>query len=466
MAGEEKIMQVRSLEQVLQWTGGQPLNCPQGLYFAGLSTDSRQVAPGDLYIALPGEHFDGHFFLKEAEEKGAAAAVVSRSVPGTFPMIKVEDTLLALQAIAAGYRRQFSLPLIAVTGSVGKTTTKDILAHILQTRYQVMKTQGNYNNEIGLPLTLLQLSEQHTAAVLEMGMRAPGEIAELSRISAPQYGMITNVEPVHLETLGSLEAIAEAKCELLGALPPEGFCLLAGDNALLRRTAGQYAVTQYTFGFSADCDIRLHGVQTSPTGMTFTAAVFDQVLEASFPLPSEPLAVNVVAAAGMAYKMGIPMHEIKTALATFSSGASRLDISPLPEGGLVINDTYNANPASMRNALAVLSAVGAGRKTVAVLGDMLELGGYTEAGHRAVGEKATELKIDRLVTVGEKAALIGQAAVEGGFLPSQVQSFIYPEDCVPWLQQHVSRSEAVLFKASRGMKLEKILDAWVSGGTY
>jgi UDP-N-acetylmuramoyl-tripeptide--D-alanyl-D-alanine ligase len=456
--------------QIAQWVGVDPATIGADINFSGVAIDSRGITPGELYVALPGERFDGHEFVRAAASRGAAAALVSREIPEAgLPLIQVPPErageraacLTALQDLSAGWRRQFSLPLIAVTGSVGKTTTKDILAHLLAARYRVLKTAGNHNNEIGLPLTLLGLNEQHTAAVVEMGMRAPGEIAELCRISAPGYGIITNVGPVHLETLGSMEAIAAAKTELLGAIPPEGFSLLPGENEFLRAAAARYDGTRYYFGSGADCALRLEQTRLTPEGIEFTAAVFGESWSAFFPAPAPRLVLNALAAVGMAYRLGVSLDEIRAALATFAGGASRLEMRDLPEGGLLINDTYNANPLSMQNALEVLAAVSAGRPRVAVLGDMYELGGYTREGHRLVGQKAADTDLEALVTVGEFSADLAAAAAAAGMPQARIHHFAAAADCGAWLRQNIARDHAVLFKASRGMRLEQILSVWV-----
>jgi len=433
----------------------------------GVSTDSRSVEPGQVFFALVGENNDGHDFLESAIISGAAAVVVSRSVvltvDQTITVIMVKDTLVALQELAAKYRQLFDIPIVAVTGSVGKTTTKDLLASCLEPVYNTLKTPGNYNNEIGLPLTLLTLNEHHQAAVLELAMRAPGEIRQLAAIVKPTYAIITNVEPVHLETLGSLENIAQAKCELLEHIQPEKFALINGDNELLKRTAQNCQAKLYYFGFSSDCDIQILGCQLIGTGMDVKLRIFEFEEDFYLPVPAPRLATNLASAVGAAYLMGVKLELIKQSLYKFQTSANRLKIVDLVGGGVLINDTYNANPVSMSAALEVCSEIANGRRKVAVLGDMLELGDFEKDGHLQVGRKAADIKLDLLVTVGERAAYIGQGALFGGMNPDQITFFGNRQQCLVWLKQNVNQGDVVLFKASRGMRLELLAQRWLSG---
>ena len=451
-------------QELMQWSQSDLRQVSNPLVFTGVSIDSRTVKPGDLFVALTGEHFDGHDFIADACRQGALAALVNKTVSAELPLFYVTESLSALQAIATSYRQQFSLPMIGITGSVGKTTTKDLVALLLKPCYEVLKTEGNYNNELGVPLTLLCLNDEYTAAVVEMGMRAPGEIASLAAMVKPGYGIITNIEPVHLETMGSLSAIAQAKCELLSALPSEGFALIYGDQPLLLQTARASGGNIFTFGSNPGNDIILESLQTDYRGLYIKASLFGESLVSFFPIPSPRLAMNVIAAAGMAHKMGVEITEIQALLANFQGGKGRLDIKPLQNGGLIINDTYNANPVSMQAALEALIAVAEARRKVAVLGDMFELGDYAPEGHRLVGERAAQLGVDELVVIGSMAGYIGEGAIENGLPAKNVHIFAKPNQAVSWLIKSISLQDAVLFKASRGMKLEKILDAWINGG--
>ncbi len=456
-----------SLDFVLKSVDGTLLAGDGSGWVEGVSTDSRKIQPGELFFALPGDNFDGHDYIDRVWEAGAAAVIVANpqkvsgpDVPGT--VILVRNTLEALQKLAGAFRQQFDLPVVAVTGSVGKTTTKDILAECLAPLYSTLKTPGNFNNDIGLPLTLMKLEPDHGAAVVELGMSAPGEISRLAGLVKPTYAIITNVEPVHLETMGNMENIARAKCEILDFIAPDKFVLLNGDDALLCQTAENFTVPQYKFGYNTECDIRILEVQATPAGLEVKLRLWGQTEIFSLPVPAKRLAANLAAAVGMAYLLGVSLAEIKAGLLNYRPSGNRLNLITLPAGGLIINDTYNANPVSMMAALEVCQDLAAGRRTVAVLGDMLELGDYEVEGHIRVGEKAAELKLDLLVTIGERAAYIGQGAVLEGMPAAQVVHFKNQDASLPWLKQQVSQQEVILFKGSRGMELEKLVDKWLT----
>ncbi|MEA4925614.1 MAG: UDP-N-acetylmuramoyl-tripeptide--D-alanyl-D-alanine ligase [Syntrophomonadaceae bacterium] len=456
-----------SLDFVLMSVDGILLAGDGSGWVEGVSTDSRKIQPGELFFALSGDNFDGHDYIGRAWEAGAAAVIVAnpQKVPGTDApgtVILVRNTLEALQKLAGAFRQQFALPVVAVTGSVGKTTTKDILAECLAPLYRTLKTPGNFNNDIGLPLTLMKLEPGHGAAVVELGMSAPGEISRLAGIVKPTYAIITNVEPVHLETMGNMENIARAKCEILDFIAPDKFVLLNGDDALLCQTAENFAVPQYKFGYNTECDIRILEVQATPAGLEVKLSLWGQSEIFSLPVPAKRLAANLAAAVGMAYLLGISLAEVKAGLLNYRPSGNRLNLISLPAGGLIINDTYNANPVSMMAALEVCQDLAAGRRTVAVLGDMLELGDYEVEGHIKVGEKAAELKLDVLVTIGERAAYIGQGAVLEGMPAAQVVHFKNQDESLAWLKQRVSQQEVVLFKGSRGMELEKLVNKWLT----
>jgi UDP-N-acetylmuramoyl-tripeptide--D-alanyl-D-alanine ligase len=432
----------------------------------GVSTDSRKVNPGELFIALQGENFDGHNYIADVWKAGAAAVVVSKPVElppdnNKGAVILVGDTLEALQKLAGRYRQLFNIPIIAITGSVGKTTTKDMLAESLATVYKTVKTPGNYNNEIGLPLTLLGINEQHQAAVVEMAMRAAGEIANLARIVRPTYAIITNVEPVHLETMKTIDNIARAKCELLQFIDRDKFALINGDNELLLKSAAEYPNPKYTFGYSNKCDIQIIDVENDGIGIRVGLRLLDVKESFYCPVPAKRLAPNIAAAAGLAYLMGVKPENIKKGIAIYKPSANRLKIINLSLGGAIIDDTYNANPLSMMSALEVCQHISAGRKTVAVLGDMFELGDFEKEGHFQVGERVAKLGLDRLVTIGQRAEYIEQGALLNGMPNDRVVHFGSREASLSWLKKHVGQNEVILFKGSRAMQLDKLVEAWL-----
>jgi UDP-N-acetylmuramoyl-tripeptide--D-alanyl-D-alanine ligase len=456
-----------TVEFVLNSVGGKLLRPGDNKEIGSVSTDSRQIKEGDLFIALRGENFDGHDFLPEVVARGAAGVIIDDQskismLSYSGPIILVEDCLDALQKLAGSYRKLFHIPVVAITGSVGKTTTKDMLAGCLKPLYRTLKTPGNYNNEIGLPLTLLHMGPHDQAAVVELAMRAAGEISQLASLVKPTYAIITNVEPVHLETMGSLENIARAKCELLKYVEPDGLAIINGDNRILLEEACQYPCRQLTFGYQPECDIQIlavgkvnHGIEVSLRLMAVRECFY-------LPVPAPQLAGNLAAAAAMAFLLGVDIMDIKACLAEYHPSGNRLNIVHLPEGGIIINDTYNANPVSMQAALEVCRDLAGSGRTVAVLGDMLELGEYEREGHIEVGRKVAGLGINLLVAIGSRAEYIVQGAQESGMSADKIRHFTDQEECLNWLRSNVSRQETVLFKASRGMQLEKLVQGWTA----
>ena len=454
-----------SLKYILESVQGTLLSGNMNAWVEGISTDSRCYAPGQVFFALEGENFDGHDYVNKLIETGAAAVVVSKpdkiSSVGSTAVIVVHDTLQALQGLAADFRLRFDIPIVAVTGSVGKTTTKDMLAACLAPVYTTLKTPGNFNNEIGLPLTLLSLNAGHQAAVVELAMRASGEIARLAAILKPTHAIITNVEAVHLETMGSLENIAAAKCEVLESIAADKFVLINGDNNYLLEAAEKYPCIKYTFGYNDGCDVRIIQVVKSGSGIKVTLSLWGQNHDFRFPLPAPQLAPNLAAAVGCAFLLGVSPAIIDGGLNSYQTAENRLNIIELPEGGAVINDTYNANPVSMTAAIEVCRDVSGNRRAVATLGDMLELGHFEKEGHLLVGRRAAQLNMDLVVTLGERAAYIAQGALEAGLPPERVVHFTRRDEALEWLRKNVSRRDVVLFKGSRGMRLEEILQGWL-----
>lgn len=457
-------MQV-NLEFVSRSIGGKIIYGNDKGIITAITTDSRSMQPGSLFIALKGDRFDGHEFVLQALDKGARAAVVSRKpadlgfVPDDAAVILVDDTLQALQDLAASYRMQFKLPVIAVTGSVGKTTTKELIASCLSSTWKTLKTEGNFNNDIGLPLTLLQMDDSYQAAVVEMGMRGLGEIRRLAAIARPSFALISNIEPVHLETLGSMENIARAKCEVLAAIPADGFALINGDHKLLVEAASEYPCPLYTFGYNKECDFQARECRIAGSGMQIRMRLPDGMgEELFFPLPAAGLALNVVSAAALSSLLGIDFASIRSSLRDYRPSGNRLHIISLEAGGVIINDTYNANPVSMAAALETGRQLARPGKYAAVLGDMYELGSLEEEGHLIVGQKAHAAGVDLLVAVGEKARDIARGAIAAGMDPNQVHYFKTKAEGMQYLQTRVDNSWIMLFKASRGMQLETMVD--------
>ena len=395
--------------------------------------DSRQAEPGSLFVALPGEHTDGHNFVAHAFSRGALAALVSRPVdgpyltldarlpnqefsvqPGEPVCVLVDDTLVALQKIAAAWRTRFAPRVIGVTGSVGKTTTKEIIAAVLGQRYVTLKSPGNLNNEIGLPLTVLQLEERHERVVLEMGMYDIGEIAQLCRIAQPHVGVITNVGPVHLERLGTIERVAQAKAELLQALPANGTAVLNGDDPLVSAMAPQTRARVFRYGLGPESDLWADEIAGEGLeGIRFRFHYQGDVVHVRVPLLGRHSVHTALRATAVGLIEGLSWDEIVPGLQNVETQLRLMVVRAL-NGATLLDDTYNASPASTLAALNLLAdlPVGNGRR-IAVLGDMLELGSYEEEGHRIVGARVADVA-DSLITVGQRARLIAAEAVASG----------------------------------------------------
>lgn len=422
----------------------------------GVSTDSRTIQPGELFFALEGERFDGHDFVTAVWEKNAGGAVVAREVPsvGDRVLIRVADTLRALQDWAAAYRRSFDLPVIGVTGSAGKTTTKDMVAAVCGVLGDVLKNQGNFNNEIGLPLTLLGLARHHRAAVLEMGMRGPGEIADLCCIARPQIGVITVIGPAHLERLGSVANIAQAKGELLESLPADGWAVLNSDDPWAGFLADRTRARRLFYGFQPGAQVRAVECRAAEErGMTFRVEATGEAEKFFIPWPGRHHVSDALAAIAVGWVLGLHLADMAPRLRDVSLSAMRGQELAGINGSLLINDTYNANPPAVQAALEALAAAW-GRRKIAVLGDMLELGEAAPAAHQEAGHLASRLGIDVLVAVGELARHTAIGARKSWPRPAEVQWFATPADALPWLREQLRPGDVALFKASRAVRLE------------
>lgn len=434
--------------------------------------DSRQATPGSLFVALQGEKQDGHDYAGNAFERGAAAALISRPVAGCrvlpvqgdFPEqadgaeplgLLVPDVLCALQELAAGWRkRHAACRMIAVTGSVGKTSAKEAIAAALASHYSVLKSAGNHNNEIGLPLTLLNLEANHERAVLEMGMYALGEIARLVEIAAPQVGVVTNVGPIHLERLGSIEAIAQAKAELAQGLPRDGVLVLNGDDERVRAMAEATPASEVvTYGLTEGCDLRAESVESR--GLEGIVACFrfrGREWTMNLPWLGRHNVYAALAAAAVGLGEGLSPEQIATGLAG-CPGLGRLRIVEGAAGATILDDSYNASPASTLADLDLLNELD-GRR-LAVLGDMLELGSYEEQGHREVGRRAAQV-LDVLVTVGARARWIADEARRAGS-GKAIEAFEDRLAAAAWVRERLRPGDWLLIKASRAVALEDIV---------
>lgn len=450
-----------SLKDITNAVEGELLQGRSENEITGVEIDSRKVQVGDLFFALKGENSDGHEYLAQAYANGAKAALISSDSiafhDSNLGIIKVEDTLKSLQELAFYYRSRFTIPVIAVTGSIGKTTTKEILAICLEANYEITKTEGNYNNEIGLPLSIFKISEKTELAVLEMGMRGLGEIAKLARIAQANYAIITNIEAVHLEMLGSIENIAKAKCEVLDSIDQEGFALINGDSEYLLAAAKDYKCKKYTFGYSNVCDIKIKDIQKNSSGIDILINILGKEERFYFPVPASGLAYNVAAAIAMAFLFNVPLDIIKSQLKEYIPGDKRLNTIHGYKDTLIIDDSYNASPRSMTLALEYLKNIAAEGRTIAVLGDMFELGDYEYDGHLEVGQRLAELNIDYLIAVGERAEIIAEGALKANMHRDRVYYISDKDKASNFIKQFIKPHDFLLFKASRGMKFESII---------
>ena len=424
------------------------------LKFRHAVVDSRKARRGDIFIALKGERADGHDFVAAAAQRGAAGAIVAREVDADIAQYVVPDPLKALQSLAWQRRNdRRKVRVIGVTGSVGKTTTKELTAAVLATRYPLLKSEGNLNSEIGLPLMMLELTQRHRRAVLEMGMWAPGEIALLCEIAQPDVAVVTNVGPSHLERMGSIEAIAREKGDLPASLREDGVAVLNADDPLVAPMVDRVHAHVITYGLSKDADVRAEDIQSHGlAGVRFDLVHGDDREPVNLRLPGRALVSNALAAAATALIDDMELDEIAVALSE-SRIATRAVAHPGVRGALIIDDTYNASPASMHAALDLLSEV-AGRK-FAVLGDMRELGSAELDGHREVGRHAAEVA-DVIVAVGDLGRWIGDAAVAAGH--PAVHIVHDKSEIAPALAAEVRDGDVVLIKASRALELETLVD--------
>ncbi|MBC8016426.1 MAG: UDP-N-acetylmuramoyl-tripeptide--D-alanyl-D-alanine ligase [Sporomusaceae bacterium] len=443
-----------TIDEVCLATKGKVCSEPCSEKFIGICTDTRKVKSGDLFIPLVGETFDGHDFIDQAVKNGAKGILSSRPdivVPSNIILIMVDDTLMALQGLARFHRQRFTIPIIAITGSNGKTTTKDMTAAILSSQLNVLKTEANYNNEIGLPLTLLQLTEQHEVAVVEMGMRGAGQIRQLARIALPTIAIITNVGETHIELLGSIEAIAAAKAELLEVIPANGLTILNADDHYVREMAKQVRSRVTLFGLEQG-NIKADQIQNNIQGMDFECHSAQGEFSIHVPTIGKHNIYNALAAIAAGLEVGLTAEDISCGLRTFNASPMRLHVEAMGDY-IIINDAYNASPMSMTAAIDTLVEVAKGRKVV-VLGDMLELGDIGAAAHRQIGEKLAQCRIDIVVTVGMLASYTAQAAIDGGIAAVACYSHNEASEA---LKKLIKPSDTILIKGSRGMKMENMV---------
>jgi len=448
------------LERVLAATSGRLLGpAPAELTLRSVSIDSRSLEPGALFVAIHGPRFDGHDFLGAARERGAAAALVERDAPAPagLPLVRVASTGAALLALGHAARQSFAGPVVAVTGSLGKTTTKEMTAELLLSRGPVLKTEGNLNNQYGLPLTLLRLEASHVAAVLELGMSAPGELRALSAVAEPDVAVITRVAPVHLEFFASTDAIAEAKAEILEGLRPGGTAVLNGDDPRLRRIGERFAGKVVWFGRDRRFLVSAERWRGTGFGMRFELRVGERVLDVALPLAGPHFAENFMAAAAAAHVLGVPPDAIAEAATRLRPARHRGELRRLGEGVIVLDDSYNSSPAALEAAVVALTLV-PGLRRVAVVGDMLELGPSGPMLHREAGRSLAG-RVDVVVGIGPLAEQFVEGARAAGLPPRSAAHYSDAKSAAEAVASLVAPGDAVLVKASRGMRLEQVVEA-------
>jgi UDP-N-acetylmuramoyl-tripeptide--D-alanyl-D-alanine ligase len=453
-------MRTRLLSEVAAAVGGSILG--ENVAVSSVVVDGREASPGSLFFALTGRRTDGHAFVGQAFARGAAAAVVSRAEPGDAPgpLIVVADTGEALLSLAADERSLFSGTVVGITGSTGKTTTKDLAAAVLSVRYRVRSSPASFNNQVGVPLTVLSTDQEAEAIVCEIGASAVGEIARLCTVARPRIGVVTNVGVAHLEGFGSRENVARAKGELVEALPEDGVAVLNGDDPVVRGFTARTAARPVLFGTGSDADVRGEDVSLDDRGQPrFTLVAGGNRETVELAIAGEHMVPNALAAAACGIALGLSPAECAAALKEARASAWRMEVFTTPGGIVVLNDAYNANPASMGAALKSARWMSRGARCIAVLGSMAELGPISLEEHEHVGELVARLGIERLVTVGGDAVHIARGAVREGVEPHDVASYEDVEPALDDVRRHARPGDVVLVKGSRVAGLERLAEA-------
>ncbi|MCA9471811.1 MAG: UDP-N-acetylmuramoyl-tripeptide--D-alanyl-D-alanine ligase [Nitrospirales bacterium] len=471
-----------TMEEILQATGGQLLWAPSRVRVRRVSTDSRQVRKGDLFVALTGPNFDGHHFVKHAFRDGAVGAVISQASWSTVSpwirryrprdtsvrpfIIGVDDPLVGFQEIASLHRRRFSIPLVSVTGSNGKTTAKEMVAHVLATKWRALKTQGNFNNSIGVPHTLLRMTHGYEVAVIEMGVDQEGQTTRLCEIAQPTIGVITNVGPDHLEFFGTIDASARAKAELLPALPSHGIAVLNADDAYFKQFARKAKCRVLSYGFSSHAQVRASDVDTDRRGSCFRLHLPERTrsIQVQLRVPGQHNISNALAGAAVGHALGVSGADIARGLSKTRPASMRSEIYRV-QGVTYLYDCYNANPASMKAAIDLLMELSQGQRSIAVLGEMRELGKGESAFHREIGRYAARKNISCLLTCGPLGKELAAGARRNGMPASSVFALDEVIDAARTLKRLVRPRDVVLLKASRGVQLENVLDFMDSSRT-
>ncbi len=451
-------------EEIVPSIRGKLISGDPGSVLTGLSTDSRQIRPGQLFLALKGERFDGHDFIEKAVNEGAVCIIAEKAAKFSLPanseiaVIEVTDTLRALGELANWWRRRHDVIVVGITGSVGKTTTKEMTAHILEQGARTLKSEGNFNNLIGLPLTLLNLKEEDRRVVLEMGMNRPGEIGRLTEISEPDIGLITNVASAHLEGLGDVEGVARAKTELLEKISKKSRIVLYGDDELLMKEASRFGREAMTYGLGPGNDIRAAGIDNLGSGgISFELRFQGQSVPVRIRVPGMQNLINALAASSIAICMKEPVDLIVKGLARFEGINGRFKIIPLPGDIILVDDTYNANPYSLKAALhSIKDIAGNRRRMILGLGEMMELGDKTVSAHREAGEMIAEIGVSYLFVMGDHANEVITGAVKKGFPPKRTIETESHQEMADQIRDLITEGDLILLKGSRKAGLERV----------
>lgn len=439
----------------------------------GVCIDSRCVEAGAAFVAFRGDRLDGHDFCEEAVGKGARALLVTRCAEELesviesaarrgVAVVKVPDALTAIQRLASYHRDRLFCPVLGVTGSTGKTTTKEFLTAVLSTRFKVVATRGNRNNELGVPLTVMDAGADTDVLVVEMAMRGPGQIGGLCEIARPSLGLVTNVGTSHIELLGTQEEIASAKAELVRYIPEDGVNFLNGDDAFTATIALSSQAPVIRYGLGEECDVRAKDIEMDAESLaSFDLVTVEARIRVALSIPGRHNVYNALAAAAVGLHLGVPLEQMAQELATASAGEMRMQSFMSAAGVHVINDAYNANPTSMRAAVETLAGIHSAKRRIAILGDMAELGSLTELAHFRIGEEVARQPIEVLVTVGERASRIADGARAGGMDPDHVRPCATAEEASEVLDDLIEPGDAVLVKASRVMGLERVVEGIV-----
>jgi UDP-N-acetylmuramoyl-tripeptide--D-alanyl-D-alanine ligase len=453
-------MALLTVQEIVRATQGALVVGDLAVSVNGVSIDTRTLVVGDAFFAIRGARLDGHDFVTDAAGRGASCVVVHHvpdPIPTGVPVVLVEDTTRALGRLGAAHRAKFNIPVVAVTGSNGKTTTKEMIAAVLATRWRVLKPESSFNNQWGLPLTLLRLTPEHEALVVEIGTNQRGEIAALTELAAPTVGVVTTVAAVHTEFLGSLAGVREEKVALVRGLPAEGWAILNADDARVAGMAGDTGARVLTYGQSPTATVRAVGeVEEKPEGLRVTLETRGERESVTLALAGRHNLTNALAAAAVGVALGLDIQEIGRGLARARAVKGRC--AWREAGGVrILDDTYNANPASVKAALDTVVAHRGSRRLLVVLGDMLELGGVAEEAHREVGRRVVEIGAVEFVGMGKHMRLAVEAAHAAGLAEARHTTTF--EDTVAHLLKRVASGDLVLVKGSRGMRMERVADA-------